>query len=163
DLAPLVAATAEALNKPVPKPKKTDEDYIEIQPELVKKGQVLFTVLGCANCHQINVDKKPLIATLKSASLGELKVNRGCLADKPSMGLPWYSFTSAQRTSLAAAIQKPTPLSKEPEEIVARNLTIFNCYACHARNGVGGPDESVSKFFTTTQPEMGEEGRIPPP
>src|SRR5262249_32544646 len=30
DLAPLVAATAEALNKPVPKPKKTDEDYIEI-------------------------------------------------------------------------------------------------------------------------------------
>src|SRR5439155_24660998 len=38
----------------------------------------------------------------------------------------------------------------------------FNCYACHERGKVGGPEESLNTLFTTTQPEMGDEGRIPP-
>ena len=39
----------------------------------------------------------------------------------------------------------------------------MNCYACHARDKVGGPTEELNKFFTTTQPEMGDEARVPPP
>src|SRR5579864_1578011 len=162
-LAPLVAATEEGLKKPAPKPKKNDEDFIEIQTELVKKGQALFTSLGCANCHQMSVNKKPLSSSLKADMLGKLKGVGGCLAEKPLNGSPWYSLSSAQRTSLTAVIQKPAPPSKEPQDVIARTLATLNCYACHARNGIGGPDESVSKYFTTAQPEMGEEGRIPPP
>jgi hypothetical protein len=41
-------------------------------------------------------------------------------------------------------------------------LLAFNCYACHERDGVGGVEEVWNPFFTTTQPEMGDEGRIPP-
>jgi cytochrome c2 len=163
DLAPLVAATEEGLNKPAPKPKKNDEDFIEIQPELVKKGQALFASIGCANCHQMTADKKPLVSKLTPKALDQMKSSGGCLAEKPTNGSPWYSLNSAQRTGLTVAIQTPAPPSKEPQNVIARTLATFNCYACHARNGIGGPDETVSKYFITTQPEMGEEGRIPPP
>ena len=54
-------------------------------------------------------------------------------------------------------------MSKEPAEIIARTLTTFNCYACHERDKVGGPEEALNKLFQTTQPEMGDEGRVPPP
>jgi hypothetical protein len=42
-------------------------------------------------------------------------------------------------------------------------MKTFNCYACHERDKLGGPEEGLNKHFTTTQPEMGDEGRIPPP
>ena len=45
---------------------------------------------------------------------------------------------------------------------MARTLTTFNCYACHVRNKIGGPEEALNKFFLTVQPEMGDEGRLPP-
>jgi cytochrome c2 len=163
DLAPLVAATEEGLNKSASKTKKKDEDLIGIQPELVKKGQALFTSLGCANCHKMSIDRKPLVSTSKPTALNKLRSTGGCLAEKPTTGSPWYSLSPEQRATLAATIQKPTPPSVNPHDVIARTLATFNCYACHVRNAIGGPDESVSKYFTTTQPEMGEEGRIPPP
>ena len=42
-------------------------------------------------------------------------------------------------------------------------LAEFNCYACHERNKIGGPEDALNKFFQTLQPEMGDEGRVPPP
>jgi hypothetical protein len=42
-------------------------------------------------------------------------------------------------------------------------MTTFNCYACHERDKIGGVEEELNPFFATTQPEMGDEGRIPPP
>ena len=42
-------------------------------------------------------------------------------------------------------------------------MLAFNCYACHSREQIGGPEEELNKSFTTTQPEMGDEARIPPP
>ena len=41
-------------------------------------------------------------------------------------------------------------------------MLTFNCYACQARDKVGGPTELTDKLFTTTTPEMGDEGRVPP-
>jgi hypothetical protein len=42
-------------------------------------------------------------------------------------------------------------------------MTAFNCYACHSRSGVGGPEADRNPLFLTTIPEMGDEGRVPPP
>jgi hypothetical protein len=41
-------------------------------------------------------------------------------------------------------------------------MAAFNCYACHERDKTGGPEQALSPFFKTVQPEMGEEGRMPP-
>src|SRR5439155_11638076 len=76
---------------------------------------------------------------------------------------PWYSLGPVQRTALAAAIHAPPAVSKEPAAVIARALTTFNCYACHVRDKVGGPTDETNKLFQTTQPEMGDEGRVPPP
>src|SRR5207244_5549082 len=44
----------------------------------------------------------------------------------------------------------------------AQTLVAFNCYACHQRDAIGGVEPGVNEFFTTTQKEMGDEGRLPP-
>ncbi|MBY0527950.1 MAG: hypothetical protein K2R98_31420 [Gemmataceae bacterium] len=163
DFAGLVAATEAALDK-IEQPKRVvTEDDLEIKPELVDRGKELFASAGCASCHPMNVDKKPLVSTLMAPALAKLKGQNGCVAEAPAKGKPWFALSPAQRTALTAAIQKPTPLSKEPKEVIARTFTTFNCYACHSRDKVGGSQEALDKFFQTTQPEMGDEGRVPPP
>ena len=42
-------------------------------------------------------------------------------------------------------------------------MTAFNCYACHSRGGLGGPDRERNPHFLTSIHEMGDEARIPPP
>ena len=42
-------------------------------------------------------------------------------------------------------------------------MITFNCYACHARDKIGGPLEELNPLFLTSQPEMGDESRVPPP
>lgn len=165
-LSELVAISEEALSKQAAKPKAADDDdWIEFKLDLADKGRQLFVSVGCANCHALNVDRKPLVSTLQPIPLVKLKGEGGCISATPVKGLPYYALNARQQIALAAAIQKPVSISKEPAEVVARTLTTFNCYACHARNQVGGidPEDPLNKFFQTTQPEMGDEGRIPPP
>ncbi len=38
----------------------------------------------------------------------------------------------------------------------------MNCYACHSRDGIGGPELSRDHVFKTTVKEMGDECRVPP-
>jgi mono/diheme cytochrome c family protein len=164
-LASLVAATAELLEaKPVLPKKPVDEDDLELSPALVEKGKTLFTTIGCASCHQLHTGGKPIVP-MKPAGpdLAKLKPEGGCLAPKATKGLPWYALSPEQRTALAAAIKTAPPISKEPAAVIARAMTLFNCYACHVRDKVGGPTEETNRFFQTTQPEMGDEGRVPPP
>jgi mono/diheme cytochrome c family protein len=163
-LAPLVAATEADLDKkPEPKANEKDEDALTVKPELVEKGKALFVSSGCANCHQLNVDKKPLVSTLRATELERLMPSGGCIAGLPGKGLPRYSLNVAQREALGDAIWRPRPVSTEPAAVIARTMLTFNCYACHVRDKVGGATELTNKLFTTTTPEMGDEGRVPPP
>ena len=73
------------------------------------------------------------------------------------------ALNARQRDALTAAIKTPPQLSKESAAVIARTMTTFNCYACHSRDKIGGPTEELNKFFLTTQQEMGDEGRLPPP
>ncbi len=75
-------------------------------------------------------------------------------------------MTPRQRDSLAAAIDqrqgaKPAD-AVNPRETVSATLHRLNCYACHARDGIGGIEPERNPFFQTRQQEMGDEGRIPP-
>jgi mono/diheme cytochrome c family protein len=162
-LAPLVAATETDVEKKVePKPAEKDEDALTIQLELVAKGKELFTSVGCANCHELNANRKPIASTKTAKSLSELKPNGGCVSDVLAQGLPSYSLNVAQKKSLAAAIAKPGTAPVEPAAKIAHTMLTFNCYACHSRAKIGGSMESTDIAFTTTTPEMGDEGRVPP-
>lgn len=162
-LANFTSATENGLKQATTPTKKFSEDSIELKPELVAKGKELFGSLGCASCHKMNMNKKPIASTLSAPKLARLKPTSGCLDAKPRTGLPDYSLNDRQRKALTMALTKSSPESQSPKEHIARTMLTFNCYACHVRDGVGGPEEEWNKLFLTTQPEMGDEGRVPPP
>lgn len=141
---------------------KNDEDALEIQPQLVGKGRELFGSLGCAQCHPMTHDGKKMEPKFTAPALAKLPPSGGCLETAPKKGLPWFSLSVPQRTALSAALKSPAAAPKTADELIARTLTAFNCYACHERHKHGGYEEARNKSFTTSQPEMGDEARIPP-
>lgn len=161
-LASMVSATEAGLTKPAVLPKKSNEDAIDLKPELIAKGGKLFASLGCANCHAMSVSNRQITPTLNAPSLTGAK-DGGCLDVTPKLGLPNYGLSAAQRAALSSALAKPAPSNQTPADVLARTMTTFNCFACHSRGGVGGPEEEWNKLFLTSQPEMGDEGRVPPP
>lgn len=159
-LGELVVAEEAALTRVVkPVVARDDPDYLDVQPSLAEKGKALFASAGCASCHQI----KGIATKAKATPLAKLSGNGGCLAPTPVKSIPWFGLSDAQRKALADAIRQPTAPSKEPALVLARTFLTFNCYACHVRDKIGGPEDALNKLFLTNQQEMGDEARIPPP
>jgi mono/diheme cytochrome c family protein len=164
DVAPLLTLTPEGNPKPAVKPSSPEEDDdFALKPDLVAKGRELFASIGCASCHQLTNGGKAIVSARKAPALNQLGGTGGCLAAEPVKGLPCYSLNAAQRGALAAAIKSPTRSKPIAEEIITQTMTTLNCYACHQRGKLGGVEDGINAFFATTQPEMGEEGRVPPP
>ena len=138
-----------------------DADTIVPDPALAKEGRTLFASLGCAQCHQLKEGGKAIASGLKAPGMTALKAEGGCLAEAPKAGLPRYSLNAAQRVALVAGLKAPLKPAGDKER-VRHDLAMFNCLACHVRDGRGGPIEELNKAFQTTQPEMGDEARLPP-
>jgi mono/diheme cytochrome c family protein len=162
---PRIFLTPQGNPKPKPPPRNaSDDDNFAIDAKLAAKGREAFVTLGCASCHQLHMDNKPLQSRSSAPPLARFKPQGGCLAEAPAAGLPLYRLSAAQRSALAAALRAPSGAgAPPPREVIAHTLTAFNCYACHQRDKVGGHEEAFNSFFVTTQPEMGDEGRVPPP
>ncbi len=147
-------------------PGHDDVKAFTIDPALVKQGRELFASLGCAACHEMKHDGKHVASTLSARPLSKLRNGAGCLNAAASPGIPQFALSDAELDSLGAAVrafgQEPAA-SLTPADDIHRTLMAMNCYACHARDGRGGVEADRNAFFKTTQPEMGDEGRIPPP
>ncbi|MFM8933120.1 MAG: cytochrome c1, partial [Gemmataceae bacterium] len=50
----------------------------------------------------------------------------------------------------------------DAEGRIRETMATLNCLACHQRGKEGGPIEELNSLFKTTQPEMGDEARVPP-
>jgi mono/diheme cytochrome c family protein len=140
-------------------PSKQDE--FALDRSRIQAGKARFSSLGCAKCHSTGdsqVDAGPAAKPLDS-----LRSDAGCLAESPPDGLPRYGLDKGQRSAIAAALAAlPRKAAADSPLTVTRTMETFNCYACHARGGVGGAERPLDAFFTTRQPEMGDEGRVPP-
>jgi cytochrome c2 len=135
-----------------------DPEHFEFQPALIAKGKEYFVSTGCANCHQLQNEKK----RLNAPSLTDLKLQGGCLEAAPKKGIPWYGLSRVQRKALQTALSKPQPEKDKTQEIVVQTLVQFNCYACHERDKIGGVEEDLTKHFTSSLKEWGDEARLPP-
>jgi len=141
---------------------RADENS-EVQPELVARGRELFGTLGCSNCHTMTVHGRMIEAKRVTPSLPKLRPGEGCLGGQRRKGVPWYALSSEEREALVAAVRAPTPREPPgPRAVISQTLITFNCYACHERDKAGGVVEALNSSFATVQPEMGDEGRIPP-
>lgn len=122
----------------------------------VERGTALVGKRNCAACHELPGHEAAEVVALSGAPEEE---SGHCLSPAPAKGLPHYALTGTQRRSLRAF------LAGEPfrEKVQGRiSLAALNCYACHAREGVGGPTSETAPFFVGDE-ALGDSGRLPPP
>ena len=158
-----------------PQPTDEDQDVVRFTPDprLIETGRQLFATLGCASCHQLKRDGQAVASQPKFKPLAELKTKGGCLANGPSSvgttrpPIPNFTLSPVQRVSLETALAEglaaKTTHEKKPAGEIHDRMVALNCYACHRRGEVGGPENDRNGLFRTSIPEMGDEGRIPPP
>ncbi len=147
------------------------EEPVVVNPEkfafdlaLVEQGRELFSSLGCAACHVKTDGGKLVQSTLKARPLADCSAGSGCLADSAEKSVPDYDLTAIQNDAIAVALRVGQP-SGQPTADMQLNHTMasLNCYACHVRDGKGGPESDRKGLFVSAIPEMGDEGRLPPP
>lgn len=142
-------------------PLKSEE--FTVDPGKSQMGKQMFSMLRCVSCHEM----EGLRPMRPARTLAQLDVNNsiGCLSPGIRKGLPNYRLTKAQRASIISALAGRASLAQplKPAEVVVRTMATMNCYACHKRDGVGGPDDKRSEFFTTNvEIDLGDEGSLPP-
>jgi mono/diheme cytochrome c family protein len=104
-----------------------------------------------------------------------LRLDQGCLAAEVPSGSVDYELSPVQRGAIIARLRElastdgfngdSEATKPETEDVRRVHLTMaaLNCYACHRRGEWGGPELARDSHFQTSTPEMGLEGRIPPP
>lgn len=125
--------------------------------ELAALGREYFGKLGCANCHtDLQVPPQAALA------LSKVDTSRGCLSGAAG---PWprFDLNAEQRGWIFKALPHAEQPQLSDKQRLEKTLVNFNCIACHERAGLGGVARDRKAFFTGTQPEMGDQGRLPPP
>ena len=139
-----------------------DSDFA-VDPQQVRMGEMMFAAIRCASCHKID-NLKPM---RPAPFLSELKLDSssGCLGSGVRRSVPQFNLNEGQREDLKAALRNQQELSKPlaPKARIKRTMASMNCYACHKRGDLGGPDDRRAELFKTNIPvDLGEEGKIPP-
>ena len=123
----------------------------EESAEVIARGQELVTQKNCAACHDLpGIEAQPQKV---------IKETGGCLSGDPGSGLPRYDLSENQRKSLELFLTKEETVDSIG---VSATLAALNCYACHDRNGIGGPTTETNPFFHGEE-SLGDSGRLPPP
>lgn len=116
----------------------------------IAKGLELARQLKCAKCHELpGVD---------SHSIKRAGGAGGCLSENPVKSVPRYDLRLEQRESLKIFLAS----GGKGEESAHLTLAAMNCYACHERDGVGGPIPEANGYFIGEE-SLGDSGRLPPP
>ena len=157
-----IVMTRDGSELPVaPKAEPDDPDLFVFDPSLVAEGRELFQSMGCADCHQRTENGKRVESTRDAPALADCRPGKGCL-DSGILAVPNFDLVASQKYAIEAAMKaSPEQLSKE--QLLAHTMTALNCYACHERGSIGGAESDRNALFTSSIPEMGDEGRLAPP
>ncbi len=127
------------------------------RPDLVALGKEHFHKLNCAACHKLG----DIPAAAPVVALPAANSARGCLSEMPGKN-PRYNLSDDQTKAIRAALAQPIePIADKTR--LATTLVTFNCIACHVRDDFGGVTEDRNPHFRTTENNLGDEARIPPP
>ncbi|MDP0489709.1 MAG: c-type cytochrome [Verrucomicrobiota bacterium JB023] len=118
-------------------------------PARIAEGKKHFEGLGCVQCHSPENALEDFAPALASISLA---------AD---CSKAHYELSPEQKETIAAFKPQTHPLP--PAQAIQLKMAQMNCYACHSRDEIGGPSEQRDPFFTTTNLNLGDQARIPPP
>jgi cytochrome c2 len=121
---------------------------------LVDRGRSLVVSLRCAACHDL-----PRDVAAKPVPLRQAK--GGCLAEAAAVGVPRYDLSAPQSEALSLFLKKRDEHAT-PQQLATLTLESLNCFACHDRDGRGGPDAAHKAYFLGDH-NLGDTGRYPPP
>jgi mono/diheme cytochrome c family protein len=135
-------------------------------PAKAEEGRKLFQKLNCVACHALGKQPESVASAPRLAALNP---DRGCLGNQPDplgAATPRFALSTRQTSALRAALKAVSAgggaVAEPASDSIDRTLTAFNCFSCHQRGSKGGVVEARNAAFVTNQPEMGDEGRIPP-
>ncbi|MFM2167625.1 MAG: hypothetical protein RIS79_1996 [Verrucomicrobiota bacterium] len=141
--------------------KATARAALNIPKQGIEKGKALFAAMNCMACHQSGQSGQ-------SGHPRPIKTpTAGCLAEKQPTGTPRFDLNDLQKRALRLAlaeIQKPAPKLTAQQQIDWQ-MSRLNCYACHDRDGKGGPEDPRAQFFGVNDPtaeSLGELAHLPP-
>ncbi|MDP1559993.1 MAG: hypothetical protein Q8M16_01180 [Pirellulaceae bacterium] len=130
----------------------------QLDRELAKQGERLFTRHNCHQCHTDFVDEPEPSAS--PVGLDKVNPTRGCLSDAAG-DWPRFQLGPEERQNIRAAL--PLFASElTAQQQIDVSLQTFNCLACHERDQLGGVSAARNPHFQTTNLNLGEQGRIPP-
>lgn len=129
-------------------------------------GEMLLTVKGCVNCHEIEVDGKPLPARTARPLERVLTATRpGCLSDQQKQGKePHYTLTQEQREALQAFLRDGWQVSaaRSPAYLARVAMRRYGCLNCHVRDGEGGiPNPLAEQMRLLEKAENADDIRPP--
>ena len=130
---------------------------LQPQEKLVALGKEHFQRLNCAACHKLG----DLPAAKPIAALEGSDVTRGCLSEAPGKA-PRFNLSKEQTKAIRSALAKKADPVSDKERLAA-TLTTFNCIGCHVRDDYGGVPADLNGLFGSSEKDLGDEGRIPPP
>lgn len=145
-----------------------DPDEFNVNPELVEVGREVFRKKNCSACHT-EPGGDGSLTTGRATPLAELPPDSrsGCLSERPtSGGVPFYGLDEVQKRAITAALERLDDRSKlDRNAAIDWKMKTLNCYACHERAGIGGPEtarESYFGFAVEKAIALGRWGHLPP-
>ena len=142
---------------PVPVPVQTHpKGAFVIDHAKATQGKIHYAQLGCVNCHKLDSVKAPVpeITLLKGVG--------GCIGTIPTKGKPFYPLSENQKKLVQVGLDSIAKSAPTKADKISHTFVALNCVGCHQRDTLGGVEPDRSAFFLGTQPEMGDEARIPP-
>ncbi len=139
-----------------------------LDSEKAALGRLKFVQLNCQACHLTGDGNGEIAAVAGAPKLADLAAHpqSGCLADEVPARAPKYGLSNEQRRALRKAVAVAGNLGEARSSAaeVEATLSRLNCYACHQRSGIGGPEvHGKSPWFSIVgEADLGEEGRLPP-
>jgi mono/diheme cytochrome c family protein len=135
---------------------------------LVKRGRALFEAKNCTACHSVPGGNGKL-SPQRARPLADLPRDsrKGCLSERPVGGaVPFFGLDEVQKRAISATLARLEDRAR-PDlagEIDWR-MKRLNCYACHERGGVGGPETAREVYFgfgSEKSIALGRWGHLPP-
>ncbi|MFV2068820.1 MAG: PA14 domain-containing protein [Pirellulales bacterium] len=144
------------------------QEPLSVDPVKATRGRALFASLGCAACHRIGTETESIASDIVARPLLQLDPDSqvGCISRQVAPGRPKFQLSTDQRVALRRTLASVAERFSPPgaNRTIAHRMTVLNCYACHTRDGTGGPEAGRAVYFSVVgHADLGEEGRMPPP
>ena len=139
---------------------------LKIPKQSIEVGRKLFQQMNCIACHKLDAAITEKASTHKP--LKSLSTDKGCLAAKQASGTPRFDLNDLEKRAIKLAlqlVQKEDAPKLTAQERVDWQMTRLNCYACHDRDGKGGPEPPRAQYFGVNDPgaeSLGELAHAPP-